>query len=110
VGTLLELLEDGRLRVTTGAGNPKPVVGDLISYTTTTGARYIGELVSITTSGVTLIAGTMHPPALAPSTSAPDIAIVGAWGLFRLEAESVQISEVYDNSKRVSFTARQVEL
>lgn len=100
------VVTSGKLRIDAGA---TPVVaGDMVSYTTSGSGRYIGEVQSTSVVSGTNLECVMRPLALAAHAT-PDVAIVGAWGLFRLDPQSVQISETYDPRKRVSFSARQVE-
>jgi len=82
--------------------------GDMISYAAASGGRYVGEVTEITSaSGGTTVMKSEPSPVAAAGTH--DAQSEFAWGLFTLEPDSVNISEPFEITKRVSFTARQVE-
>lgn len=81
-------------------------LGDMVAYEAEAG-RYVGEVVGVSATFGNTTVVSLEPPAETPSGS-PGALVVNPYGRFKLEPDSVNLSEPYDIQKRASFTARQV--
>lgn len=82
------------------------ILGDMIAYTTADSTRFVGEITEIVSAPNNTQVVKTEPPALEYG-STPSLG--RAYGLFRVEPDSITVSEPYDITKRVRFTARQDE-
>jgi hypothetical protein len=108
--TIIETVTEGnKVLVDYPAGvSPYAAVGDMVAYDSATGARYVGEVEEIEAVFSSRTRLRTYPPAPLMAAS-PNGNLYAATGLFKMVANTLQMSEPYTVKKTLSFRAKQDE-